>query len=51
MGFLGVNLTLKLLDYGHKITIIDNLITGKKNNLKFLQDKDNVKIIDHDIIY
>ena len=51
LGFLGVNLTLKLLDYGHKITIIDNLITGKKNNLKFLQDKDNVKIIDHDIIY
>jgi UDP-glucuronate decarboxylase len=51
LGFLGVNLTLKLLNYGHKITIIDNLITGKKNNLKFLQDKDNVKIINHDIIY
>lgn len=51
LGFLGVNLTLKLLNYGHKITIIDNLITGKKNNLKFLQDKNNIKIIDHDIIY
>ena len=30
LGFLGVNLTLELLNYGHKITIIDNLITGKK---------------------
>lgn len=50
LGFLGINLTLKLLNLGNKITIIDNLLTSKKDNINFLKKKNNLKIVDHDII-
>ena len=39
LGFLGINLTLKLLNLGNKITIIDNLLTSKKDNINFLKKK------------
>jgi len=33
-GFIGSNLALELENQGHEVTIIDNLLTGNKNNLK-----------------
>lgn len=33
-GFIGSHLVDKFLDLGHEVTAIDNLITGKKENLK-----------------
>ncbi len=32
-GFIGSNLTEKLVNSGHKVTVIDNLSTGRKSNL------------------
>jgi UDP-glucose 4-epimerase len=32
-GFIGSNLVDKLIDEGHKVFAIDNLSTGKKENL------------------
>jgi UDP-glucose 4-epimerase len=32
-GFIGSHLTDRLIDEGHKVTVIDNLSTGKKENL------------------
>lgn len=32
-GFLGSNLGLKLVSWGHNATVIDNLLTGRKDNL------------------
>ena len=32
-GFVGSHLVKLLLEEGHKITVIDNLHTGKKENL------------------
>ncbi len=33
-GFIGSNLALELEKQGHEVTIVDNLISGDKNNLK-----------------
>ena len=32
-GFIGSNLTDHLVRIGHKVIILDNFVSGKKNNL------------------
>ena len=38
-GFIGSNLALELEKQGHEVTIVDNLLTGNKNNLDRLNGK------------
>jgi UDP-glucose 4-epimerase len=38
-GFIGSHLTKILVDQGHKVTVIDNLHTGKKENLESMKEK------------
>ena len=38
-GFIGSNLALELENQGNKVTVIDNLLTGNKNNLKGFNGK------------
>ena len=47
-GFIGSNLTDHLVRIGHKVTVIDNFVSGKKTNLSHHKKKD-VKIIKIDI--
>lgn len=47
-GFLGSNLCHKLLNDGHKVIGMDNLLTGKKENLSNLND--SFRFIEQDII-
>jgi UDP-glucuronate decarboxylase len=49
-GFLGSNLSQKLLNEGHKVVAVDNMITGNKKNIKKLQRNKNFKFIKHDVI-
>jgi UDP-glucuronate decarboxylase len=49
-GFLGSNLSQKLLNEGHKVVAVDNMITGNKKNIKKLQRSKNFKFIKHDVI-
>ena len=48
-GFIGSNLSEKLLNYGHKIICIDNFITGNYNNIKHLLTNNNFKFFNIDI--
>ena len=32
-GFIGSNLTNRLLDMGHKVIVLDNFVSGKRSNL------------------
>ncbi len=48
-GFIGVNLTKRLLNEGNKIICIDNFHTGKLKNIENI-DSENFKLIKHDII-
>jgi len=38
-GFIGSNLALELEKQGHEIVVVDNLLTGNKNNLKGFKGK------------
>ncbi|MFA5070046.1 MAG: SDR family oxidoreductase [Patescibacteria group bacterium] len=38
-GFIGSNITKRLVGDGHQVKVIDNLITGKRENLKDLENK------------
>ena len=49
-GFIGSNLCEKLLNDGHKIICVDNLLTGNLKNIEKLFINSNFKFIDHDII-
>jgi len=48
LGFIGSNLVDRLVEEGHKVIVIDNFVSGKKDNLSH-HSKKNVKIIKSDI--
>lgn len=50
VGFLGTNLCLRLLSEGHSVIGVDNLLTGTRENLKYLKKNKNFSFIKHDII-
>lgn len=49
-GFLGTTLCKKLLAMGNKVTALDNLYTGRQENVQLLQSNPNFTFIKHDII-
>ena len=49
-GFLGSHLVDKLIKRGEEVICIDNLSTGKINNISHLLDNDSFEFIEHDVI-
>ena len=48
-GFLGSNLTDRLLEAGHEVVGIDDLSTGRLSNIQHLSDHRNFDFVEHDI--
>ncbi len=48
-GFLGSHLAARLLQEGHEVVGVDNLITGSQTNLAWLQEKDGFSFREHDV--
>ena len=48
-GFVGSYLCEKLINDGHKIIVIDNLLTGSMENINNLLDNENFSFIEHDV--
>jgi|TARA_B100001964_G_scaffold143576_1_gene158252 UDP-glucose 4-epimerase len=46
-GFIGSHLVDRLLSLNHKVTVLDNFSTGRRDNLSHLKDK--IKIIECDL--
>ena len=46
-GFIGSHLCERLVDEGHEVTVLDNFLLGKKNNLKKIKNK--ITIVKRDI--
>ena len=44
-GFIGSNLAEKILNEGNKVTIIDDLSTGKLDNINHLLKNPNIQIL------
>lgn len=49
-GFIGSNLSRRLLDAGHRVICIDNLETGRQENIAELLPNQNYRFFLHDII-
>ena len=48
-GFVGSYLCEKLVNDGHKIIVIDNLLTGSTENINNLLNNENFSFIEHDV--
>jgi nucleoside-diphosphate-sugar epimerase len=48
-GFIGSHLCTRLLDEGHSVLCVDNLITGSERNIAPLRDHANFRYIRHDV--
>lgn len=48
-GFVGSNLSERLLKDGHKVVVVDNLITGSENNIRYLSKYPKFTFVKHDI--
>ena len=48
-GFVGSYLCEKLINDGHKIIVIDNLLTGSTENINHLMNNENFSFIQHDV--
>ncbi|MDX1997381.1 MAG: UDP-glucuronic acid decarboxylase family protein [Thermoanaerobaculia bacterium] len=48
-GFLGSHLCEKFLGFGHRVIAVDNLITGKRENIAHLESRDDFRYVHHDV--
>lgn len=48
-GFIGSNLCDRLIQKGHRVICVDNLLTGHINNIRPLLNHPNFEFIEHDI--
>lgn len=49
-GFLGSNLCKRLLNEGHEVTALDNLITGNEKNIESLKSNPNFRFENLDVL-
>ena len=48
-GFIGSHLVEKFLSIGEKVIVVDNLLTGAKDNLSLFNDNPNFIFMNHDV--
>jgi dTDP-glucose 4,6-dehydratase len=48
-GFLGSHLADRLIAHGHRVIVVDNLITGNLRNIAHLRENPDFSFINHDI--
>ena len=48
-GFIGSHLCEALLADGHHVTVLDNFLTGSKENIKHLLGQERFRLVEHDI--
>ncbi len=49
-GFIGSNLCKRLLDDGHRVICVDNLVTGRFSNIEALLGRPEFVYLEHDLI-
>jgi nucleoside-diphosphate-sugar epimerase len=49
-GFIGSHLSERLLDDGHEVIAVDNLVTGSTANIDSFRNRDGFTFIEHDVI-
>ncbi len=49
-GFIGSNLCARLVQDGHQVVCVDNLITGRRANVADLEGRPGFRFVQHDVI-
>ena len=49
-GFIGSHLDDALISRGHQLTIVDNLVLGRKENIVHLMGNPNFRFIEADLL-
>ena len=49
-GFIGSHLCTRLLDDGHTVVCVDNLITGSERNIAALRARPSFRFVPHDLV-
>jgi UDP-glucuronate decarboxylase len=49
-GFLGTNLSLRLLQDGHQVIGLDNCHSGSKSNIALLEKNSRFTLVEHDVV-
>jgi UDP-glucose 4-epimerase len=50
-GFIGSHLSDSLLAKGNEVTVVDNLVLGKKENIEHLSNRSDFKFIEEDLLH
>jgi dTDP-glucose 4,6-dehydratase len=48
-GFLGSHLCERLLAEGYRVVAVDNLVTGRTDNIQHLLDREDFQLLEHDV--
>ncbi len=48
-GFLGSHLCERFLAEGHRVICVDNFITGRQRNIEHLLERDDFRLLEHDV--
>jgi dTDP-glucose 4,6-dehydratase len=48
-GFLGSHLCERLLAEGYRVVAVDNLVTGRMDNIQHLLDREDFRFVQHDV--
>jgi UDP-glucuronate decarboxylase len=49
-GFVGSHLVDRLMMQGHQVTVLDNLFTGRKQNIGHWEGHPNFNMVMHDVV-
>lgn len=49
-GFIGSHLCARLLQLGHEVIAVDNLITGRRRNIADLLERPSFTFLEHDVV-
>lgn len=50
-GFIGSHLSKRLLDEGHQVTVLDNLLTGNRKNIEDLEKNERFQFVEVDVTH
>ncbi|MBU6429511.1 MAG: GDP-mannose 4,6-dehydratase, partial [Cyanobacteria bacterium REEB65] len=48
-GFIGSHLAEALISEGHRVVVVDNLVTGRLENIAGLRSNPNFEFLHHDV--
>ena len=49
-GFIGSHLADRLVARGDEVVVVDSFVTGRRSNIRHLEDSPGFQLVEHDIV-